>query len=309
MIRPARVSSARNCIAAAAMSAGDSTGGRAASSAGVIRARDRREAGVSTRPGQMQLARTPNVSRHGARQAVNRITPALATAYSGEPWPAVPSPAVEAMLMIAPPPRSRIGARTSCAASMTARRFRSSACPHRAGSAAGKDGSSMPPALFTSTPTGPAAATAARTPAWDPTSAATNDPPIRAAAAGPARSSRSAMTTRMPSAASRSAIPPPIPFAPPVTRAVTPSRSITAVSVAAPTFLSRSHRARQAGEPPRLGVYPASPASRLGEQPVPAWAQVTSVVAEFNLGWQSAARADQLQRRGRDLARPRPFPR
>jgi hypothetical protein len=42
---------------------------------------------------------------------------------------------------------------------------------------------------------------------------------------------------------------------------------------------------------------------------VPAWAQVTSVVAEFNLGWQSAARADQLQRRGRDLARPRPFPR
>jgi hypothetical protein len=84
MIRPARVSSARNTIAAAAMSAGDSTGGSAASSAGVIRARDRREAGVSTSPGQMQLTRTLIVSRHGARQAVNRTTPALAAAYSGE---------------------------------------------------------------------------------------------------------------------------------------------------------------------------------------------------------------------------------
>jgi hypothetical protein len=53
----------------------------------------------------MQLARTPMASRSGARQAVNRITPALATAYSGDQWPAVPSPAVDAMLMIAPPPR------------------------------------------------------------------------------------------------------------------------------------------------------------------------------------------------------------
>jgi hypothetical protein len=84
MIRPARVSSASNATAAAATSAGVSTGGRAAISAGVIRPRDRREAGVSTRPGQMQLTRTPIVSRSGARQAVNLITPALATAYSGE---------------------------------------------------------------------------------------------------------------------------------------------------------------------------------------------------------------------------------
>ena len=84
MIRPARVSSARNSIAAAAMSACVSTAGSAASSAGVIWARDRREAGVSTRPGQMQFTRTPIVSRSGARQAVNRTTPALATAYSGE---------------------------------------------------------------------------------------------------------------------------------------------------------------------------------------------------------------------------------
>jgi hypothetical protein len=84
MIRPARVSSARNTIAAATMSAAESTGRSAASSAGVIRARVRREAGVSTSPGQMQLTRTPIVSRHGARQAVNRTTPALAAAYSGE---------------------------------------------------------------------------------------------------------------------------------------------------------------------------------------------------------------------------------
>ena len=75
---------------------------------------------MSTSPGQMQLARTPIVSRHGARQAVNLMTPALAAAYSGESWLAVPSPAVEAMLMIAPPPRARIGARTSWVASMTA---------------------------------------------------------------------------------------------------------------------------------------------------------------------------------------------
>ena len=114
MIRPARVSSARNTIAAAAMSAGDTTGGSAAISPGVIRARDRREAGVSTSPGQTQFTRTPIVSRHGARQAVNRTTPALATAYSGASWLAVPSPAVKAMLMMAPPPRARIGARTSC---------------------------------------------------------------------------------------------------------------------------------------------------------------------------------------------------
>ena len=236
MIRPASVSSARNSIAAAAMSAGDSTGGRAASSAGVIRLRDRREAGVSTSPGQMQFTRTPIVSRHGARQAVNLTTPALATAYSGETWLAVPSPAVEAMLMTAPPPRSRIGARTSCVASMTARRFRSRVCSHFAGSAAGKHGSSMPPALLTSTPTGPAASTAVWMSARLARSAWRNEPPIRSAVPGPDLSSRSAMTTCMPSAASRSAMPAPIPSAPPVTRAVTPSMSMTALSVPAPTI-------------------------------------------------------------------------
>jgi hypothetical protein len=91
MIRPAMVSSARNVIVASAMSAGVSTGGRAASSAGVRRARDRREAGVSTRPGQMHLTRTPTDSRSGDRQPVNRITPAFATAYSGASWLVVPS--------------------------------------------------------------------------------------------------------------------------------------------------------------------------------------------------------------------------
>ena len=238
MTRPARVSSARNTIAAAAMSAGDSTGGSAASSAGVIRARDRREAGVSTSPGQMQLTRTAMVSRSRARQVVNLTTPAFATAYSGDTWTAVPSPAVEAMLMIAPPPRCRIGARTSCVASMTARRFRSRVCSHLPGSAAGKHGSSMPPALLTSTPTGPAAATAAWTPARSARSVRRNEPPIRSAIAGPDLSSRSAMITCMPSAASRSAIPAPIPSAPPVTRAVIPLSSMAAVSVLAPTFRS-----------------------------------------------------------------------
>ena len=85
----------------------------------------------------MQLARTPIVSRSGARQAVNRRTPALATAYSGASWLVVPSPADEAMLMTAPPPRSVIGPTTSWVASMTARRFRSSVCSHLAGSAVG----------------------------------------------------------------------------------------------------------------------------------------------------------------------------
>ena len=236
MIRPARVSSARNSIAAAAMSAGDSTGGRPPSSAGVIRLRDRREAGVSTSPGQMQLARTAMVSRHGARQAVNRTTAALAAAYSGESWSAVPSPAVEAMLMIAPPPRSRIGVSTSCVASMTARRFRSRVCSHFAGAAPGKHGSSMPPALLTSTPTGPAASTAAWTPARSARSVRTNEPPIRSAKTGPCLSSRSAMTTCMPSVASRSVIPAPIPSAPPVTSAVTPLSSMAALSVPAPTI-------------------------------------------------------------------------
>jgi hypothetical protein len=126
MIRPARVSSARNRIAAAAMSAGVSAGGRPARCAGVRRARDRREDGVSTSPGQMPLARTPIESRSGARQAVNRISPALAAAYSGESWLVVPSPATDATVMIAPPPPAAIGSRTSCVASMTARRFRSS---------------------------------------------------------------------------------------------------------------------------------------------------------------------------------------
>ena len=75
MIRPARMSSVRNSIVAAAMSAGVSTGGRAASSAGVIRPRDRREAGVSTSPGQMQLARTPIVSPLGDSGAYPIRTP------------------------------------------------------------------------------------------------------------------------------------------------------------------------------------------------------------------------------------------
>ena len=66
------------------MAADVSTGGRAARSVAVMRARDLREAGVSTRSGQMQLARTPMASRSGARQTVNRITPALAAAYSGD---------------------------------------------------------------------------------------------------------------------------------------------------------------------------------------------------------------------------------
>jgi len=74
----------------------------------------------------MQLARTPVESRHGARQAVNRITPALATAYSGQSWLVVPSPATDATVIIAPPPPAAIGSRTNCAASMTPRRFRSS---------------------------------------------------------------------------------------------------------------------------------------------------------------------------------------
>jgi hypothetical protein len=108
------------------MSAGASAGGRAARCAAVRPARDRREAGVSTRPGQMQLARTPIDSRSGARHAVNRISPALAAAYSGESWLVVPSPATEATVMIAPPPPAAISSSTSCAASMTAPRFRSS---------------------------------------------------------------------------------------------------------------------------------------------------------------------------------------
>jgi hypothetical protein len=92
---------------------------------------------------RMQLARTPIVSCSGARQAVNRITPTLAAAYSGESWLTVPSPATEAMLTIAPPP-SAIGGRMSCVARMTARKFRSRVCSHLAVSAAGKNGPSTP---------------------------------------------------------------------------------------------------------------------------------------------------------------------
>jgi hypothetical protein len=66
----------------------------------------------------------------------------------------------------------------------------------------------------------------------------TNEPPVRSAIIDPDRSSRSAMTTCMPSAASRSAIPAPIPAAPPVTRAVSPLSSMAAVSVLVPTFRS-----------------------------------------------------------------------
>jgi hypothetical protein len=74
----------------------------------------------------MPLTRTPIESRSGARHSVNRINPALAAAYSGESWLVVPIPATEAMVMTAPPPPAAIGSRTSCVASITARRFRSS---------------------------------------------------------------------------------------------------------------------------------------------------------------------------------------
>ena len=43
---------------------------------------------MSTSPGQMQLTRTPIVSRHGARQAVNLTTPASSLLLT-KPNPAV----------------------------------------------------------------------------------------------------------------------------------------------------------------------------------------------------------------------------
>ena len=63
VLSPADIAAAAMVFLADDTLAGDSTGGSAAISPGVIRARDRREAGVSTRPGQMQLTRTAMVSR------------------------------------------------------------------------------------------------------------------------------------------------------------------------------------------------------------------------------------------------------
>jgi hypothetical protein len=83
MTRPARLSSVSMTATASAISSAGRAGGVLARWAGVIEARSRRDDGVSVRLGHTQLARIPLLSRNGPSQAVSRITPALAIAYSG----------------------------------------------------------------------------------------------------------------------------------------------------------------------------------------------------------------------------------
>src|SRR5215207_2926649 len=132
---------------------------------------------------------------------------------------------------MAPPPRSRIGSRTSWVASIGARRFRSRVAPHSEGLASGNCGSTWPPppALFTRM-CGPSScsranATSRSRSALSVTSVRTNRPRTSRAVSTPAWSSRSATTTVAPLAASRSANTRPVPAAAPVTIATLPSSS------------------------------------------------------------------------------------
>ena len=76
---PAAPSSPSSSTISPATSSAAITVGRAARSSALMRSRERRDAGVSTIPGQTQLTRIPS-SASGASAAVRRIRPALAAA-------------------------------------------------------------------------------------------------------------------------------------------------------------------------------------------------------------------------------------
>ena len=80
---------------------------------------------------------------------------------------------------------------------------------------------------MSSLPDSAAAATAASTSSREVTSQRIARPPIRSAVSVAAASSKSATTTCSPSDSSRSAIAPPMPRAPPVTRTILPANALT----------------------------------------------------------------------------------
>ena len=112
--------------------------------------------------GTTQLTLTSRVEASPRTDEVNRMRPAFAAPYSGEPYALDPSAPLEAMLTTAPPPSVPIASRNSWRASIGARRLTRRTADHSDGGASGNwsPRGLQPPALFTSARSGPARAAA-----------------------------------------------------------------------------------------------------------------------------------------------------
>jgi len=80
---------------------------------------------------------------------VRRITAAFAVAYSGAGYAPRPTPAVEAMFTIAPPPSRSITGTAKWIARSTEPRLSSISCSDCSSGTSGNTGSVKPPALLT----------------------------------------------------------------------------------------------------------------------------------------------------------------
>src|SRR5205809_1479814 len=195
---------------------------------------------VHRKPGQIALTRISCGAYSRARLLVSEMTPALAAAYAGSLGEAT-SPAIEAMLTMAPPPHAFSAASPAAVVTNVVLRFcerYSSHCapdmaplPRLPRAARGTLGSLAPrptPALFTRMSSLPNRSTTDRTAfavsASMATSHATASPGTASAAAvfSASAPSRSRTATCAPCEASTRAMPAPMPRAPPVTMAVFP---------------------------------------------------------------------------------------
>src|SRR6266851_2182310 len=186
-----------------------------------------RRAGVSVGPGQTVLAVTPFAATSRARVLVNAMMPPFApeyTASSDEPT----RPASDPMLMTRPKPRSVIPGTTALMTRSAPLKLMSRILSQNSSVVLTNGMKSSQPALFTTTSTGPRAASTART--ADSTEAVRVTSISTAMAVPPAAvislavcsavvRFRSATATLNPAAASAEAMPLPIPWAPPVTMA------------------------------------------------------------------------------------------
>ena len=182
----------------------------------------------------MQFTRMFSRRPSGASAAVNRTTAALLAAYTGAGCGPTPIPAIEAILMMTPPPEFRIAAIACCVPKRTPRTLTSTTRSQRAGSSSGNTSrgvipASTMPALFTRMSSRPKDAHTSSMILRMPSSFATSPgiTPARPPSCSMTRtlssaspSSMSLTATVAPSRASRRAVARPIPDPEPVTSAI-----------------------------------------------------------------------------------------
>src|SRR2546430_5497377 len=225
--------------------------------------------------GATACTRMPRVATSLASAFVSPMTPAFAAEYgTSVGFPSFP--AIEAMLMMRPPPAASI---TRTAARETRNTLVRSPAMTRcqSSSLSSQVGTVRPvmPALLTTMSSRCQRSTTART--MRSTSAvlvtsaatATASAPIRAAAASAAGPSTSAMATRAPCVASRAAMANPMPRAAPVTSAVLPVKDMTGLLVGPPEAPAHAPSASRRGRgiDSAQGVSRARPADRPAVEP------------------------------------------